>query len=284
VKSRRVLFVVIVILSLAGTAGAAEVFYARSNGSLESGEKPGRYGALNILDDNHGTVWCSAGTGEGARIEIVFSEKVDIDRMVVFTGNQASKKSYADFSRVREMQLRESDMTHSVQLADKLGPQPLDFDPPISTRRLVIEMLAGFRGKDKRHICISDIVFYSGKRALNGKKLRPFIKKSNTFFDFLDTWVSGPEYGKNRELVLGVRKTYTFAYVPSDPMEQAVMLNGAFRIKKGVPELKIKKSWIPVKVLRDDVGKVLKIKIEEGKEVPRGALGVYTRFHQKEIY
>jgi hypothetical protein len=283
VRSRQVCLIVIAIIGLAGASSAAEVFYARSNGSLESGEKPGRYGALNILDDNHATAWCSAGTGEGSRIVIVFSEKVDIDRMDVFTGNQASKKTYAAFSRVREMQLRESEMTHSVRLADKNGSQSLSFDPAISTRRLTLELQAGFRGKSKRHSCISDIIFYSGRRALNGKKLKPFIANSTAFIDFLDTWISGPEYGKNRELVLGIKKTYTFAYVPSDPMEQAVNLKGDFRIKNGALELKVKKSWIPVKVRRDDIGKALKIKIEEGNEVPRGMSGVFTRFRDKKI-
>lgn len=274
------------IIGLAGmvsNAGAAEVCYARSNGSFMKDDKPGRYDALNILDDDKRTAWCSAGTGEGARITVVFSEKVDIDRMVVFTGNQENNQAYALFSRVKEMRLRESDMTHSVSLEDKRGAQTLDFDPPISTRRLSLELQAGYRGKSKRHSCISDVIFYKGKRPLNGKKLKPFIIRSRRFFGFLDTWVSGPEYAKNRELVFGIKKTYTFAYVPNDPMEQAVRLTGVFRMKKGQPELKIKKTWVPVKVRQDDAGDILKIKIEEGPNVPHGMPGVYSRFRVGKI-
>ncbi|MFC1655186.1 hypothetical protein ACFL2F_05205 [Myxococcota bacterium] len=258
------------------TASAGEVLYARSSGDLQARSHPGRYSALNILDDDKSTVWCSAGTGKGAEIEVVFSERVHIEKMAVATGNQTSSKTYKSFNRMRQMAVSVGDMVHTVELEDKEGSQTLNFDPTLTTDRLVLRLKAGFRGSGKRHTCISDIVFYRGSRPLNGKHLKNHVKKSRKTVEFLDTWVSGPEYARDRELIFGVSGTYRYLYVPNDAQDTPLRKTGRWRMEGKNPAIKVGDKWTAIKVKRDDAGRVIKLKVEEGQMA-----GVYMRRKQE---
>lgn len=273
---KRMWLVQILWLFLPLSSSAGEVLYARSSGDYQQRTHPGRYSALNLLDDDKSTVWCSAGTGKDARIEVVFSEPARIDKMTVVTGNQQSKQTYQSFNRVRQMAVFEGDMMHSVELEDQPGPQTLSFDPTLNTDRLVLNLKAGYRGSGKRHTCISDIVFHQGGRPLNGKHMKAQVKKSGKTIDFFDTWVSGPDYARDRELVFGVTGIYRFLYIPNDLQETAVRKTGGWRMEGKNPAVKQGSKWIPVKVKRDDAGRVIKLKLEEGQMA-----GVYVRRRQE---
>ncbi|MBW1809356.1 MAG: discoidin domain-containing protein [Deltaproteobacteria bacterium] len=279
-----VLLTVSFILGWSAISVAQELLYARSNSDLKVKKKPGHFSALNLLDGDPRTGWCSAGTGQGAQIEVIFSEKINIDRMLITTGNQSTKNSFKKFSRVREMKVAESDMMHEVELKDITGPQKLNFDPPIDSRSVVFKLKAGFRGTGKRHSCLADIIFYRGKRALNGKKFKVHIRKQKKNLEFIDTWVCGPEYAKNRELIFGVKGIYYFTYVPTDPMEQPVLLKGAWRVKGKQLEIKAKKIWVAIEIRRDDAGVLEQIKVKEVDGVEHGLFGVYTRKSGQQAY
>ena len=257
-------------------ASAGEILYVKSNGDFQGRGHPGRYSAMNILDDDPSTVWCSRGTGKGAEIEVVFSDRVHIEKMSVATGNQQSDATFKSFNRVRRMAISEGDMVHTVELEDKPGSQTLNFDPTLATDRLVLKLKAGHRGSGKRHTCISDIVFYKGSRPLNGKQFKSHVKKNKKNLGFLDTWVSGPDYARDRELIFGVAGTYRFLYIPNDPQETSLRKTGAWRMQGKNPVLRAGDKWAPVKVKRDDAGRVIKLKIEEGKMA-----GVYVRRRQE---
>jgi hypothetical protein len=229
------------------SASAGEVLYAKSNGDYQGRSAPGRYSALNILDDDKSTAWCSAGTGKEAEIEVVFTGQAHIEKMAVATGNQKNDKTYKSFSRVRQMVVSEDDMVHTVELEDKMGSQTLNF-----------------------------VVFYKGGRPLNGKHLKEHVKNSKKTIEFLDTWVSGPDYARDRELVFGVSGTYRFLYIPNDLQETALRKTGTWRMEGKNPTIREGNKWIPVKVKRDDAGRVIKLKVEEGKMA-----GVYVRRRQE---
>jgi hypothetical protein len=273
---KRNLLFYILLFFMPLSASAGEVLYAKSNGDYQGRSAPGRYSALNILDDDKSTVWCSAGTGKDAEIEVVFTGQAHIEKMAVATGNQKNDKTYKSFSRVRQMVVSEDDMVHTVELEDKMGSQTLNFDPALATNRLVLKLKAGHRGSGERHTCISDIVFYKGGRPLNGKHLKKHVKNSKKTIEFLDTWVSGPDYARDRELVFGVSGTYRFLYIPNDLQETALRKTGTWRMEGKNPAIKEGNKWIPVKVKRDDAGRVTKLKVEEGKMA-----GVYVRRRQE---
>jgi hypothetical protein len=273
---KRVWLLQILWIAVPLTASAEEVLYARSNGDYQGRGRPGQYSALNILDDDPSTVWCSTGTGKGAEIEVVFTGQAHIEKMIMATGNQKSEKTYQSFNRVRRMTVFEGNMVHTVELEDKQGSQALSFDPTLATDRLVLKLKAGYRGSGPRHTCISDIVFYEGSRPLNGKRLKAHVKKGKRVIDFLDTWVSGPDYARDRELVFGVSGTYRFLYIPNDPQETDLQKTGSWRMQGKNPSIKIGNEWFLVKVKRDDAGRVVKLKVEADQMA-----GVYVRRRQE---
>lgn len=261
-------------------AGAAEVLYARSNGALRAHHQPGRYSALNVLDGNPATCWCTAGSGKGAELEVVFSETVHINRLEIATGNQKSAATFSAFTRVKALQLYTGDMTQVIDLTDTRGRQTVEFPVSIDTRRVVFRLQAGHRGKSQRHACISDVIFFEDRRALNGKKLTRYIRRSRRHLAFLDTWVSGPEEARNRELVFGVQGRFWFWYVPHDPMREPVELNGPWRLKGGTPQIRINEKWLPLRVKHDDAGRVIRLKVESNELLPANMPGVYSRRRQ----
>jgi hypothetical protein len=266
-------------LTLAPFGAVADVMYARSNGDWKEESDPGRYGALNVLDDDKSTAWCTYGTGKGAEIQVVFSEAVQIDRIKVLTGNQSSKKTFSDFNRVRQMEIVEGDMMHTVSLDDKFGTQILKFDPKLSSNRFTFKLKAGYRGKSKRHACLSDIVFYSAGRQLNGRYLKPHIRKRVKSMEFIDTWISGPEFARDRELIFGINGVFRFVYVPNDPQEQTQRRAGAWRVKGSDPEIKVGERWVLIQAIRDDAGRLEDLKVDEGLME-----GIYIRRVGKPTY
>ncbi|NMB74110.1 MAG: discoidin domain-containing protein [Myxococcales bacterium] len=258
----------------AGWARAGDVMYARSDGAYMARENPSRYTALNVLDNDKTTAWCSAGTGQNAEIEIVFFEATSIDRVDVATGNQMDANDFAAFGRVREIQLQSGEEVHSLKLSDKTGLQTFRFDPTIHSDRLLLKMKAAYRGKKERHVCLTDVVFYAGKKIVQGKDLGRHIRAHGDALPFLDTWVSGPSDAREKELVFGVRGDFRFIWVPADPDQPSVRLKGAWRLSDN--ELQVKpdkeKQWLSVKVKRDDAERVERLKIEDSPMA-----GVYDR-------
>ncbi len=257
-----------------GLARAGDVMYARSDGAYMARENPSRYTALNVLDNDKTTAWCSAGTGQNAEIEIVFSEATSIDRVDVANGNQMDANDFAAFGRVREIQLQSGEEVHSLKLEDKTGLQTFRFDPTIYSDRLLLKMKAAYRGKKERHVCLTDMVFYAGKKIIQGKDLGRHVRARSDALPYLDTWVSGPGDAREKELVFGVRGDFRFRWVPADPDQPTVNLKGAWRLSEN--ELQVKpekeKQWIGVKVKRDDAERVERLKIEDSPMA-----GVYDR-------
>ncbi len=261
-------------------AVATEVMYARSNGDWQEESRPGRFSALNLLDGNPKTVWCSEGNGKDAWIEIQLDEPVDIEKIVFVQGNQSGSSSFRAFSRVKKIEVTAGDELQAMDIRDVREKQTLVFDPEMNTDRLRITLKAGYRGKKSRHTCISDIIIYKGRRKLIGKKIKKEIIRVGKSREFMDAWVSGPELNKTHLLVFGLGNRYRLEYVPLDPTEESVKKTGEYRIVKGHPELKVDKDWVQLRVSRDDAGRLMTIEISgldalDGDYIRRSAV----RFH-----
>lgn len=267
------LMTLLLLASMAATATAAEVMYARSSEDWKDQTAPGKYSAFNILDGDKKTVWCSAGTGQDAWLEIQFDEPVVLDKLVITMGNQSSPAAFRAFNRIKKMHVSGGEMTVPVSLEDKPGPQTVELDPVIEGDRLLIRFKAGYRGSKQRHTCISDAIFYAGRRAMTDKKIKKAIRKARSKREFIDAWVSGPELNRTHLLVFGFNDRYRLQYVPLDPEQQAIRKSGQYKVTGGNPQIKIDRTWVPIKVKRDDAGRVLKIKLEGQGQLD----GVYSR-------
>jgi hypothetical protein len=241
------------------SAAAGEVMYARSNGDLAQYESPGKYDALNVLDGDASTAWCSEGTGQDASLEIQLARRVSIDRLEIAVGLQAGGRFKA-FNRPRMIELVEGDTLHPFELADRPGQQTVEFDPPLNGDRLVLRFRSVHRGEN-RSTCITDLILYRGKQALNGGKLSP-MKGLKERRSLLDAWVTKASQGSRRELILGLSDAYRFVYVPSEDADDEVVKAGVFRLQAGQLQLKDGKEWIPVRLERDDAGRVVTLGIE----------------------
>jgi hypothetical protein len=258
---------------LAASPASAEMMNASSNDTLQAFSKPGRYSALNLLDGDKSTVWCSAGTGQDSTLVFQFSDDVRIDRVEIAMGNQSSMQAFTAYNRVRSLTVSYQDTSWPMELQDKPGRQTMNFEPSLNTDRVAIRLTAGYRGKQHRHTCISDVIFYSGRKALTGAKLKKSIRKARRSLEFMDTWVSGPQLNRTHLLVFGLDNKVRLQFVPHDPTEDAVRKQGSFRIVRGSPEIKVDRDWVKVLVKRDDAGRVQKLKLQG-----LGALdGVYVR-------
>ncbi len=258
----RCLLTVLLVVGISSTAPAAEVMFARSNGDFQARAAPGKYSALNILDGNTATVWCSEGSGQNAVIEVLFDEPIYMEKMDISMGNQSSANTFSAYNRIKSLQIFGGVMSHPFDLEDRKGRQTLRFDPAIETDNLMIKLMAGYRGDRSRHTCISDAIFYRGNRALNGPKLKKTIRKARNKLTFLDSWVAGPEMNKTNLLAFGLNDRYRLHYVPLDPTEGSVRKKGAWRLVGGNPEIKVDRKWVPVSVKRDDAGRVLRLKLK----------------------
>ncbi len=274
-------FIAVALVSLGPTVvQAAEVMYARSNGDWQAGSRPGRFSALNLLDANPKTVWCSEGSGKDAWIEIQLDEAVDLSKVVFVQGNQSSKSAYRAFSRVRKIDISAGDELQPMDIRDVKEKQTLEFDPELNTDRLLITLKAGYRGKKNRHTCISDIIIYRGRRAITSKNLKKEIRNVGKSREFLDAWVSGPELHKTHLLVFGLGSRFRLEYVPHDLTQESVRKFGEYRITNGQPELKVEKEWVQLHVDRDDAGRILSLEVSgldtlDGTYTRRSELGIH---------
>lgn len=279
-RNRIQLVIALLLTTAASTATAAEVLYARSNGDWKAQSQPAEYSALNILDGKPETVWCSAGTGQDAWIEIQLDEAVPLDRVMVRMGNQSSPKAFRAFNRIKSLHLVAGDMTHPMQLADSMDEQRQSLDPVAHTDRLLLRLKAGYRGTKVRHSCIADVILYRGRRALNGPKLAKAIRRVGPKRPYLDTWVHGPQLHPTHRLMFGINDRFWLQYVPHDPTAESRRESGPFRIKAGQPEIRVDRNWVALPVKRDDAGRVLKLKVEglgllDGIYARRGEYGLH---------
>lgn len=272
---------VVVLVSLGpGAALAAEAMFARSSGDWKEESRPGKFSALNVLDSNPKTVWCSDGSGKDAWIDIQLNEPVDVTKMVFVQGNQSSNSAFKAFNRAKKIDISSGDELQPMDVRDVKAKQTLEFDPEVNTDFLRITLRAGFRGNKSRHTCISDITLYSGRRALVGKRIKKEIHKVGKNRDFMDAWVSGPELHKTNLLVFGLGNRFRLEYVPLDPTEESVKKSGEYRITKGHPELKIEKDWVELGVKRDDAGRLMTIEVSgidalDGSYMRRSEVGIH---------
>ena len=266
-----ILSISIMIMTISNTQ-ATEIMLARSNGELTS-EVGGQYSTLNLLDGDPKTVWCSAGTGKNARIEIVFSGVAKLKRMDIKIGNQSSAASFPDFNRVRRIKVSSGDLIQHVELHDIPTTQKVWFEPVMETEVLVLTLQAGYRGQN-RHACLSDILVYQGRRRLNGPKLAQAIRSAKKNQQFIDIWLSGSDYQtKTHRLVFGIKNKYMLRYQPLDPDRHTILKNGRWTTEKGFPKIELDHKIFHLKLKRDELGQVHKIKLSGVDHLS----GVYQR-------
>ncbi len=207
-------------LTLAGgaEAAAAPVGYAQASGYFKKDSRPSLYQPLNLLDGREATAWCSTTSDVlNDTLQVGFKDVVRIDEVRVYTGNGFDEKTFGEFSRARKFSITGPKTASTFQVNDERGQQSVALNPPLVGAVFTLEVLDQFPAEDlDAPVCLTDLVFYSGGKPLNGPWLTQKLKYDKAQAGVLGTWYSGYEGAPDRYLSFFFDGTYRFTYEPLD--------------------------------------------------------------------
>jgi hypothetical protein len=228
------------------------VGYAQAGDYLDKDSTPGKYTPLNVLDGRDATVWCAPeGVGAPAVMTIGFKGVATVDEVRVYTGNGSARETFKEYARAKKITLEGKDSARNFTLEDKRGLQTVPLNPPVSGGWFTLEVKEVFPGSEPQiPVCLTDIVFYSGGKALNGTKLAPMLKYDARQAPLLGTWFGGLEGAADRFLSFYVDGTYRFVHEPLGGGEPTV-LTGSYTATSSRLSLELpKKGKVSVRFTR----------------------------------
>ncbi|WP_141329951.1 discoidin domain-containing protein [Myxococcus sp. AB025B] len=213
----------LLLSSAAPAASTAPPGYAQASDYLERERQPERYSPLHLLDGRDTTAWCATGTPPAA-VTIGFKDVVTIDEVRVYTGDGTDKAAYKAHARAKKLTLTTVDTSKSLKVEDKRGLQVVPISPAMTGNRFTLEVPERFPGTaEDGPVCVTDLIFYSGGKALNGTWLAPRLRYDARLAPLLGTWFSGLEGAPDRFLSLYVDGTYRFAHEPLEGGEPSAV-------------------------------------------------------------
>ena len=116
-------------------------------------------------------------------------------------------------------------------LADQRGLQAIQLRPALQGAQFTIEVLDQFPAEDlDAPVCLTDVVFYSDGKPLNGPWLTQKLKYDPKRAPLLGTWFGGYEGAPDRYLSFFFDGTYRFVYAPYDQPEKEKIFSGAYQV------------------------------------------------------
>jgi hypothetical protein len=234
-------------------AAPPSVGYAQAADYLDKDSRPERYHPLNLLDGRDTTVWCAA-EGEGqSPITIGFKGVATVDEVRLFTGNGSERDAFKAYARAKKLTLQGKDSARNFTVEDKRGMQTVPLKPAISGAWFTLEVKGTYPGSESAApVCLTDIVFYSEGKPLNGTKLAPVLKYEARTAALLGTWFAGLEGAPDRFLSFYVDGTYRFVHEPLDGTEPTV-LTGTYTASSSKLTLELpKKGKVPLRYSREE--------------------------------
>ncbi|MBI3181246.1 MAG: hypothetical protein HYZ28_03785 [Myxococcales bacterium] len=204
------------------SAVAGSIGYAQATGYYKKDSRPTLYQPLNLLDAREATAWCST-TSDPLNEQLTFGFKGPsrIDEIRVYTGNGFGEDTWEEFSRARKFSLKGPTGAQVFTVADQRGFQPVAINPPLEGSQFTMEVLDQYPAADlDMPVCVTDIVFYSDGKPLNGSWLTQKLKFNKQQAPYLGTWFAGYEGAPDRFLSFFFDGTFRFAYEPLDQGQQ----------------------------------------------------------------
>ena len=211
---RSLLLAPLLLSTAASAASNAPPGYAQADDWLERRSQPERYVPLNLLDGRDTTAWCATGE-DPAPITVGFKDAVTVDEVRIYTGDGSDRAAFKAHARMRKLTLTSVDAARSVTVEDKRGLQAVRLSQPLPGARFILEVVARFPGaSDEAPVCITDLVFYSGGKALNGTWLASRLKYNARLAPLLGTWFGGLEGAPEGFLSFYLDGTYRYTREP----------------------------------------------------------------------
>ncbi len=228
---RQLLFTTAFALFVPAAASAqAQIGYAQATGYFKKDTRPTLYQPLHLLDGREATAWCTP-TADPLDEQLTFGFKgpATIDEVRIYTGNGFDENSFTEFSRAKKLVIKGPTGAQTLTLADQRGQQAVALNPPLSGQQFTIEVLDQYGAEDlEAPVCLTDIVFYSGGKALNGPWLTRHLKYDRAQAPLLGTWFAGSEGAPDRYLSFYFDGTWRFVYEPFDPMQTGAEHGGEY--------------------------------------------------------
>ncbi|MFL5319499.1 MAG: discoidin domain-containing protein [Myxococcaceae bacterium] len=220
------------LLPLTAFAAPPAVGYAQATGYFKKDSRPTLYQPLNLLDGRESTAWCSP-TGDPLSEKLTFGFKgpVKIDEVRVYTGNGFDESTFTDFARAKKLSIKGPTGGNNFAVADQRGLQAVALNPPLEGAQFTVEVLDVFPAEDiDQPACITDIVFYSDGKPLNGSWLTPKLKYDKATAPLLGTWFAGSEGAPDKFLSFYFDGTYRYVYEPYDRPKDAKTITGEYDV------------------------------------------------------
>jgi hypothetical protein len=251
----RPLFTAAATLLVAQSAFAAPAIgYAQASGYFKKDSRPTQYQPLNLLDGRETTAWCSP-TSDPLSESLTFGFKgvALIDEVRIYTGNGFDQKTFAEFSRARKLSIRGPVGAQTLTISDQRGLQAVSLDQPMQGAQFTVEVLDQYPAADPESpVCITDIIFYSEGKPLNGPWLTQRLKFDKQQAPYLGTWFAGPDGAPNRYLSFFFDGTYRMVFDPYDENVPDRVTTGTFDPSGGWMTLEIPgKGKVAAKMRRE---------------------------------
>jgi hypothetical protein len=211
---------------------AATVGYAQATGYFKKDTRPSLYQPLNLLDNREATAWCSSGPDPMAEtLSVGFKGMVRIDEIRIYTGNGFDAASFKEFSRAKKFAIRGPDGANTFTVNDERGLQAVALNPPLHGTHFTIEILERYPADNlEMPPCVTDLVFYSGGKALNGTWLTPKLKLDRTRAPLMGTWFAGYEGAPDRVLSFFFDGTFKYVFQPFEANTPGKTLTGEYDV------------------------------------------------------
>jgi hypothetical protein len=250
------LLICLLLLASAPRALAAPpaVGYAQAADYLEKDSHPARYHPLNLLDGRDATAWCAPEGGGKGTLTIGFKGVASVDEVRVYTGNGTAREAFKGYARAKKITLQGKDSARSFTVEDKRGMQTVPLKSPLVGAWLTLEVVDTFPPSEAGSpVCITDLLFYSEGKALNGTKMAPVLRYEPRTAALVGTWFAGLEGAPDRFLSFYVDGTYSFVHEPLGGGEGPRAINGGYTASSSKLNLELpKKGKVSVRFQREE--------------------------------
>ena len=212
-------------------ASAGPVGYAQATGYYKKDSRPTLYQPLNLLDGRDATAWCSPTSDPlGELLTFGFKGPARIEELKVTTGNNFDEHTFADFARAKKLVIKVGKRSQTFTVLDQRGPQTITLSPPLEGSRFSVEVLDQYPSEDPdQPVCLTDIVFVSDGKPLNGSWLTTRLKYDKHQAPFLGSWYAGFDKTPDRFLSFFFDGTYRYSFEPFDATRaKEKVLEGSF--------------------------------------------------------
>ncbi len=199
-------------------SNSGSIGYAQATNYFKKDSRPTLYQPLNLLDARDATAWCSATSDPlNEQLSFGFNGPVRVEELRINSGNNFDANTWNDYSRARKLVIKSGKQSQTVTIEDVRGPQSVPLNPPMLGSRFTVEILDHYPAEDPdASVCLTDIVFVSEGKPLNGPWLTTKLKYDKATAIVMGSWYAGFAGTPDRFLSFNFDGTFRYSYEPFD--------------------------------------------------------------------